>query len=239
MHESESESDLCYKSCGNYIVTMKKQVDTICNESRAGVVDRMHAMFRADKLLVVSIIHKESGKTIDRIQNTTYRHNQIWYEVSKVVSVDNYWSYLDRVCATGIHYFLSREAAFYWNYRNKDGSNLSWYDSGQKLEERTNIGPGRAILKRWYTDGKKQLELNYINGKLHGLYQSWHMNGKKHEECNYVRDKLHGFYRRWYPSGKMSQECSYVDGILEGVYRSWHYTGQKDVVCTYFNGRIV
>ena len=115
-----SDIDLCYKRCGDYIVTMKKLPDTICNESRKGIVDPLHAKFRADKLLVVSIEHKLTGNKINRIQNTTY-HNQIWYEVSKEVSVTDYNQDLDEVCAPGIHYFLSRDAAFYYNDMVRDG----------------------------------------------------------------------------------------------------------------------
>ena len=59
---SSSSSSQCYKKCGDYIVTMKKLPDTITNESRRNVVDPLYAKFRADKLMVVSIEHKDTGE---------------------------------------------------------------------------------------------------------------------------------------------------------------------------------
>ena len=183
MSDSDSDSDLCYKSCGDYIVTMKKLPDTITNESRKGIVDPLHAKFRADKLLVVSIEHKETGERIDRIQNTSYKGNQIWYEVLKEASVIDYDPDPDQVCAPGIHYFLSRDAAFYWENPVEDGFYRSWYENGQKREECT-----------------------YVNGMWHGIYQSWRNNGHKLEECTYVKGILNGHAKHWSMDGQRHSE---------------------------------
>ena len=162
-----SDSDLCYKSCGEYIVTMKKLPDTQTNESRKDVVNTRCAKFRANKLLVVDIQHKHTGEKIDRIQNTSYQGRTIWYIKSEVITVSDYDQDLDRVCTTGIHYFLSRERAFYWDLKVQNGPYRNWHENGQKKEECT-----------------------YQEGKLHGPFQSWYSNGKKREECTYKEGKL-------------------------------------------------
>ena len=152
-----SDSDTCYTCCGDYIVTMKKLPDTVTNESRKDVVDPLHAKFRANKLLVVSIKHLITGKKIDRIQNMSYQNKKIWYEASKEVIEPD----LDKV---GINYFRSREAAFYWqNDQIKDGLMRAWHDNGQIDEE-----------------------CPIVNGKVHGLYRSWYESGQKRNETMFI-----------------------------------------------------
>ena len=191
---SDIDSDLCYKSCGNYIVTMKKLPDTVTNESRKDVVDPIHAAFRADKLLVVSIEDKITGKTIDRIQNTSYQNKKIWYEASKEVIEPDYYQDLDEVCAPGIHYFLSRESAFNW-YNCNDGPHQNWHENGQKRNEYARV-----------------------NGVLHGCYRSWYTNGQICEKCTYVNEVLDGLCQSWYSNGALWEESTYHDGALWDTY---------------------
>ena len=150
---------LCYKSCGNYIITMKKLPDTICNECRKDIVDPLHAKFRADKLYVICIEHKKTGKKIDRIQHTSYPDKKVWYEESKEVFVPDYGKDIDKVYGQGIYYYLSRDVAYYCGNRIKDGLYRSWYDNGQKKDECT-----------------------YVAGKKDGLHQLWYEDGQKNEE---------------------------------------------------------
>ena len=259
-----SDSDLCYKSCGDYIVTMKKLPDTITNESRKGIVDPLHAKFRADKLLVVSIEHKSTGKCIDKIQNTTYIGRQIWYEESKKVSVSDYYQGEDEVCVPGIHYFLSRDAAFYWDNKTiRNGPFRSWYHNGQPYEEYTYLngilhgsyhcwydngntnkecsylnGYINGSYRTWYNNGHKCMECSYLNGNMNGLYRIWYTNGHLQQECSYLDGYLNGLYRAWYKDGQMYQECTYVKGILNGLYQTWYEGGQKYHKCTYSNGQL-
>ena len=189
-----SKSGLCYKSCGSYIVTMQKRPDTVCNESREGVVNRIYARFRADKLLVISIKHKETGKNIDRIQNSLYVE-KIWYVVSKEVSVTNYCQDLNKVFAPGIHYFLSREPALYWRNSNiEDGPWKSWYKNGEIYEEGTlRCGKWHGSFLSRYRNGQKEEEITYVDGKLDGPHLRWYRNGQKKQECTYVKGELSGF----------------------------------------------
>lgn len=182
---------LCYKSCGNYIVTMKKLPDTICNESRNNIVDPINAKFRANKLLVVSIQHKITKMVTHEIQNTSYV-DQIWYRESEVVSVNNYCKDPNIVCAPGIHYFLSLERAFCW---------------GGKI-------PINGLYQDWHSNGRKSKECTYVNGKLHGLYQKWYSDGTKHEVCTHINGVLNGECHKWYNNGNKYTECGYVDGKL-------------------------
>ena len=237
-----SDSDLCYKSCGDYIVTMKKLPDTVTNESRKGVSDPLHAKFRADKLLVVRIEHKTTGKRIDKIQNTSYKYNQIWYEVLKEVSVPDYDPDHNQVCASGIHYFLSRDAAFYWNIdqtNDNDGIYRSWFDNGQYGVECTYIGGKlHGSYQSWYYHGQKDVECNYVSGERHGSYQTWYDNGRKKQRCSYINGSLHGRYQDWYSNGRKKLKCTYINGSLHRLYQIWYVTGQKEMECMYVTGKL-
>ena len=212
-----SDSDLCYKSCGNYIVTMTKLPDTITNESRTGIVDPMHAKFRADKLLVVTIEHKLTGESIKRIQNTSYCH-KIWYDVSMIVDVSDYDQDPNEVCSTGIHYFLSREAAFYWDNNIENGPVRAWYSNGQVREEYTLVaGKMHGTCRRWHFNCKPRQDCNYVAGKLHGHYQFWYYTGQKRRDCHYINDKLHGHYQSWYQNGEQCEDTIYVNGWIASI----------------------
>ncbi len=232
-----TDTDLCYKKCGNYIVKMKKLPDTRTNETRTGVIDRKHAKFRADKLFVVSIEHETTGEKIDEIENTFYEE-KVCYIVSQEVSVEDYDPDLNRVCTTGIHYFLSRESAFYWNIAKvKDGQYYKWYENGQKNEECTyRDGVKHGPYHSWYENSQKEEECTYINSEKHGLYRSWYKNGKKMEECTLNNGVIDGKYYRWLKSGQKVEECTYQYGIRDGQYYRWLRNGLKVKDYTYKNG---
>ena len=236
--ETMSNTDLCYKSCGDYIVTMKKLPDTVTNESRKDVVDPLYSKFRADKLLVVRIEHKNTDETVTHVQNTTYRKKKIWYEVSKEVSVTDYNQDLDEVCAPGIHYFLSRDAAFYWNNAGIiNGLRRTWYGDGQKkLVSNYADAKLNGPCQSWYVTGQKRKECSYVSGKLHGPHQSWHINGQKKRDCTYLDGVLDGLWQRWYKNGQKLEECTYIDGVLHGSHKFWYENGQTRKVYTYIDG---
>ncbi len=233
---TNTNSDMCYKKCGDYIVTMKKLPDTRTNESRSNVVDRLHAKFRADKLFVLSIEHETTGEKIDKIENTFYGGRKVCYIVSHEVSVEDYDPDLDKVCAAGIHYFLSRESAFYWNIDSKDdldGPYRKWYENGQKWLECTyKNGVKHGLCQIWYESGQKYMEYTYQNGFKHGDYQWWYDNGQIANKYTYQNGILHGLYLFWYENGQKWTEFTYKNGEKYGD-QSWHRNGKKMEECTY------
>ena len=234
-----SDTSMCYKSCGDYIVTMKKLPDTITNESRKGIVNPLRAKFRANKLFVISIKHKETGKEIDCIQNTSYYYDKIWYKKSTEVASAYFCRDSDKVCAAGIHYFLSRDAAYYWDNKIIDGPCQSWHDNGQKYEEGTYInGKLHGTYQCFYDDGQIAEEHTYLAGILNGSYQTWHDNGQTMLKCNYINGSLNRSYQTWYKNGQIKKRCNYSAMSLNGRYQTWYKNGQKHVECTYVDGEL-
>jgi hypothetical protein len=163
------DSNVVYKSCGDYIVVLKKLADTITNESRDNVKDQNNAKFRADKLEVICIFSKNNtSEQLETINNTCYSEKRLTYTVGKIVSVGDYNMDPNKVCTSGIHYFKNITVAFYYEFdvSHFTGHFISWHDNGNK---------------RW--------ECDYVDGKQHDHYIRWDENGNMLCKCEYINDK--------------------------------------------------
>ena len=219
------------------VITLDIPDDAITNVDRTSVVVKDTAKYRTNKAEVLKI-EDEDGKEYTEAITGFYHLESLTYRLNELVEVSDYDMDLEKVCSTGIHFFLTKcVAELYTPYSIENGLFQSWYDNGQKEEEYTLVNGERdGLYQSWYSNGQKFTECTYVNGWIDGLYQRWHENGDKRVECTYVNEKLEGLYQSWYENGEKWEECTYVDGELEGLYRSWHENGQKWQECTYVSG---
>jgi antitoxin component YwqK of YwqJK toxin-antitoxin module len=210
-----SDKEHVFKSCSReWIVILEKLEDTHTNENRCDIVDPLYAKFRANKLKVVNIIHKFKNQEIDKIQNSVYSDKKITYKKGEVIEDENFNVNIENVCAPGIHYFKSKEAAFY-------------YEIPDNYTGRYN---------QWYQNGQRYIECVFKNGKLDGLYKEWHGNGQLKIICMYEDGNLDGFYKKWYSNGKLYIYCKYKNRALDGKYEEWLPNGRLKKQCGYING---
>jgi antitoxin component YwqK of YwqJK toxin-antitoxin module len=194
-----SDAGYVFKSCSiNWIVVLKKLQDTKTNESRYNVKNSMYAKFRANKLLVVDIMHKFNDESIGKITNCSYEDKTITYKKCKTVEVSDFDENINNICTPGIHYFKSPEAAFYYELINVEN----------------------GICKKWYENGQLHSEGTFKGNKLNGSCKNWYRNGKLQEECTYKNGKLDGLYRQWYSNGQLKEECTYKDNNMYGLCKS-------------------
>lgn len=107
-------TDIVFKSCGNYIVTMKKLLDTITTEGRSSIINAETASYRANKLEVINIQNKDNPyDQLNAIENDTY-DIKVKYVVGEIALPDCFWYDLEDNNMYGIHYFLSKECAYYF-----------------------------------------------------------------------------------------------------------------------------
>jgi len=206
-------TDIVYKACGEYIVELKRLPDTVTNESRDGVVDSRYAKFRGNKFFVHSIKHKITNENISEIENTVFIEKTIKYIVGEEVSTE-FCKNLTVICAEGIHFFTSYDAAYNYLEIVKNG-----------------------ICKLWFDNGRQSMICSYKDGQLDGEYRGWYDNGKQARICNYKCDKLDGKYCDWYENGKQAKICNYKDDILDGEYSEWYENGKQLTICNYEDGK--
>ncbi len=91
----------------------------------------------------------------------------------------------------------------------------------------------------YYNSGQKEQEVNYKDGKKHGLETGWHKNGQKSSETNYNDGKEHGLLTWWHKNGQKWKEANYKDGKLHGLITLWREKGQKKFGLCYQNDKTV
>jgi antitoxin component YwqK of YwqJK toxin-antitoxin module len=224
-----SSEEYVFKSCfKEWIVVLKKLPNTKTNESRFYVVSSQYAKFRADKLLVVDIVHKFTDQTINEIENSVYRERTIKYTKGEIATVLDFDENLNQVCSTGIHYFKNAEAAFYYELDGvENGPYKKWYENGQlNLECAYKNGKKNGLYKLLRSDDQPEVKCAYKNGELDGEYKKWNENGQLKLECTYNDGKLDGLYKVWYENGQLKTEYTCKDGYRDGLYKEWHWTGK-------------
>ena len=77
-----------------------------------------------------------------------------------------------------------------------------------------------------YNDGEYPYEINYKEGKNHGVGRCWHSNGQIWSEKNYKKGQLHGLSRHWYDNGIQQDEEKYENGN-RSYKRCWEKDGSE------------
>jgi Family of unknown function (DUF5758)/MORN repeat variant len=215
-----------YKAGSISIITLTIRGQT--NEKRDGVVDPLHAKFRTQKAYVDVIENVETGW--EMISDCSIHNSLFIYTVGKIIEVDNYDTDINEVCAPGIHYFKTREAAEswwlkYWGCGYETGLHRAWHENGQLVEEYTcKDGVFEGLYRRWHEDGKISKEGNYKDGKKEGLHRERYPSGQLESEVNYKDGKVDGTYHTWFCDGTLSEEIEFKDGIYK---RKRYYPGGK------------
>jgi len=90
----------------------------------------------------------------------------------------------------------------------------------------------------YFNNGKKEKEINYKNGKKHGLESEWYAGGKKRTEINYRNGYKMGSFSFWYESGiqgsvgeydtlqeKSSSKKLITREVKTGKWQEWNKNG--------------
>jgi len=154
---------------------------------------------------------------------------------------------------------VNREGVFYTNDTNKpySGPVFSLNDDGKKKDELI-LKDGKMIRETnwsYYSNGQKNREETFKDGKKDGLWTYWHKNGQKNREETFKDGK--GIFRilylnghklselnfkegkqtDWNESGQKIAEFYFKDGKADGLSTYWHENGQKFHESTFKNGK--
>jgi hypothetical protein len=103
------------------VVLRKNKNNFICNELRSGIINKNWAKFRCNGLMTVLIIDIVSKCLLLSIEHVTivglFRPVlTTLYKCGTIVQPNGFDMVIENVCASGIHYFLSLEAALLYNF---------------------------------------------------------------------------------------------------------------------------
>lgn len=79
---------------------------------------------------------------------------------------------------------------------------------------------------RFYENGQKRCQGNFLEGKKDGKWIYWHKNGTKEMEEEYVKGKPHGKWTYWDKEGDKRGEGEFSYGT--GTWNQWYKNGNKE-----------
>ncbi len=130
-----------FKECRKHIVVLDKSKckSFESNEGRSGIDDKNFAKFRCNGLWCSDIINIDNLAHKSKVK----KHGpfaSITYEVGKFIRPDSYTYDINKVCASGISYFLTLKPALHYSFLDLEGERCFWSPSGflQRIRETKN-----------------------------------------------------------------------------------------------------
>ena len=118
------------------------------------------------------------------------------------------------------------------------GKYQEFYSNGQKqMEGNFKDGKANGLFAEWYENGQKKSEVSYKDGKKDGLSPSWYDSGQKEREVNFKDGKFDGLSTSWFENGQKETEMSHKDGKFDGLSTSWFENGQKKSEISFKDGK--
>jgi len=82
----------------------------------------------------------------------------------------------------------------------------------------------------WHVNGQKSHEIEYNNGKYHGLFGAFYDNGQKCYQQHFKDGVCSGSDSGWYPDGSKMYHGNYTDGKQTGTWTHWDDDGNVSTV---------
>ena len=172
------------------VVTLEIPEDAITNINRNNVAVKEYAKHRCNKAKVLKSEDKD-GKEYKEAKSSFYAFpTTILYKVNEVVEVDDFDMDLEKVCSSGIHFFLTKSVAE--NYMRGCDNNFT------------------GILNHYLDDGTLCIQTSYVDGKKNGI-QIRYISGRAREEYSYVNDIIQGIAVSYNKEGEIINKTVYAD----------------------------
>lgn len=109
--------------------------------------------------------------------------------------------------------------------------------NGAKAVEIKSTGPNRYQRTSWYSNGQLKSQIDYVSGKMDGLFTLWDVNGHKVREGNLLHGVHDGLWLSWHENGQLATSVLYKNGLRDGKWENWHENGVKFREGEYINGK--
>jgi antitoxin component YwqK of YwqJK toxin-antitoxin module len=198
------------------LVILQKTEETITDEEREGIFDKMRATYSANVLKVIDIIDMDTnehiGFSIDR--------KKIWWTKQKEYTVGQLIiSDPDEMKnKKGLTFYKNIFMVLDTKKPSKDfvGKRIGWnYDGKENVEENYTCQDGHQYVNIKYkcmNDSKIFSEYNKCDDELHGQQIQYRNEGIKYSESNYIHGKRCGLSIDYWDNGNICDVTDYIDG---------------------------
>jgi antitoxin component YwqK of YwqJK toxin-antitoxin module len=147
-----------------YIITIELCEDSIHNENRINIINKLYATYRTNKFKILEIEEIDTKKLIDKYNN---------YKVGDIITKNK-------------NYYFTKERAFFeFDYQYFDDT----FDLLDKLYYIKFFKNGYSGLHRdWYDSGQLYEEFYHINGIFEGMFIQYHEDGKIKCEFKFINN---------------------------------------------------
>ncbi len=128
------------------------------------------------------------------------------------------------------HYSKKEIAMYYSDSIPKIEYFYKFYGNKEYIAKEVRYFPNKTVMIEGYFNEK---------GEKHGKWTRYYENGKKNSEEEYVNGLKNGKSVEWYMSGEKTFEVNYVNDMPDGKWIIWDETGKKISSEEYKNGQIV
>ncbi len=112
-----------------------------------------------------------------------------------------------------------------------------YYPDGTIKSEVTMRGDKKNGLSTYYFEnGNKELEMNYKDNQLDGVYEKFDIEGNRLESTEFVAGKKNGKTSTFYSNGKVATIAFFKNDVIDGEYFEYHPNGQLKVKGQYSAG---
>ena len=84
------------------------------------------------------------------------------------------------------------------------------------------------VKKEYYESGALEVEIPYVNGKMHGISRGYYESGALKYETPYVNGAKHGIGKGYHETGALWIEIPYKNGKMHGIEKK--YNSEKSVI---------
>jgi len=150
-----------------YILTIDLCEDSINNENRSNIINKVYATYNINKFKILEI---------EDIVTKELKNNYDKYKVG------------DIICETKKYYLIKERAFFEIDYDQHNYSDE--YKPIDKLYYINFFSNYYGLHKSWYDSGQLKEEFYHINGMCEGLYREYYENGNIKCEYYHVNNEI-------------------------------------------------
>jgi antitoxin component YwqK of YwqJK toxin-antitoxin module len=205
-----------------------------------------------------AVFHKKSGKpytgeckscwgngnlemNIHFVNGKADGQDTIYYEVGGINLIRSHYQGKE----DGTWMFYREDGSLKWEKNwmagEASGKHIFYYPDGTiyKIEE-WSLGQLTGVKKEFYKgkngeEGKIKKEINYKDGKFHGLYITYFKNGQVESEQLFNSDQKDGLSKYYYDDGKLFYTENYNKGKKNGEIKRLYKNGNTWIIERYKN----